>query len=73
MIGSHGGAVCVLSSSRVDEICIAVAEWAKGPTAWGPSLPDGVGTGVMGSAVGVRGPVVRRAAGPGAGVVAGWG
>jgi hypothetical protein len=30
----------------MDEICIAVVEWAKGPTTWGPSLPAEVGTGV---------------------------
>ncbi|AGJ55601.1 hypothetical protein F750_3129 [Streptomyces sp. PAMC 26508] len=29
----------------MDEICIAVAEWAKGPATWGPSLPGEGGTG----------------------------
>ncbi|MFI5768727.1 hypothetical protein ACIA74_09260 [Streptomyces sp. NPDC051658] len=57
----------------MDEICIAVAEWAKGPTTWGPSLPGGVGTGVRRSASKAYGPVVRRVAEPEAGVVAGWG
>ncbi|MFD7494500.1 hypothetical protein ACFV8T_19120 [Streptomyces sp. NPDC059832] len=57
----------------MDEICIAVAEWAKGPTTWGPSLPGGVGTGVRRSASKAYGPVVRRVAKPEAGVVAGWG
>ncbi|MCX5111285.1 hypothetical protein OOK13_22600 [Streptomyces sp. NBC_00378] len=57
----------------MDEICIAVAEWAKGPTTWGPSLPGGVGTGVMRSASKAYGPVGRSMAKPEAGVVAGWG
>ncbi|MFF7364937.1 hypothetical protein [Streptomyces sp. NPDC008125] len=57
----------------MDEICIAVAEWAKALTAWGPSLP-GVGvTGVMLNAYRAADRHRMPAAVPGSGAVAGWG
>jgi hypothetical protein len=70
MIGLRSG-LRLPRSSRVDEICIAVAEWAKGPTTWGPSLPGEGGTDARPSAHGT----LRRAASTvrGAGAVDGWG
>ncbi|RVU16489.1 hypothetical protein EOT10_36375 [Streptomyces antnestii] len=65
-------------SSRV-EICIAVADWARGPTIWAPGVPGGESTGATRRrqrqqrgtrAKRTRG---RHGAGPGAGMVAGWG
>ncbi|GAA2962603.1 hypothetical protein GCM10020227_32720 [Streptomyces flavovirens] len=55
----------------MDEICIAVAEWAKGPTTWGPSLPGEGGTGVRRSVRGTPGRPRRTFRGSGA--VGGWG
>ncbi|GAA2975689.1 hypothetical protein Sfulv_25950 [Streptomyces fulvorobeus] len=55
----------------MDEICIAVAEWAKGWTTWGPSLPDEGGTGARRNACRVRRQGTREV--PEAGAVAAWG
>ncbi|GGZ01196.1 hypothetical protein GCM10010327_34760 [Streptomyces nitrosporeus] len=55
----------------MEEICIAVAEWAKGPTTWVPSRPGGDGTGAGRDAGGTPGrpmPALRRS-----GAVDGWG
>ncbi len=47
MIGLRGGVVLPRKSSRV-EICIAVADRARGRTTWVRSLPGGEGTGAGG-------------------------
>jgi hypothetical protein len=56
----------------VDEICIAVAEWAKGQTTWGPSPSDEGGTGARPSVYGTSGREETWAA-LRAGAVAVWG
>ena len=43
MIGLRGGGDAFWKSSRV-EICIAVADWARGPTTWVLDVPGGEGT-----------------------------
>jgi hypothetical protein len=48
MIGSRGGGRANPASSRV-EICIAVADWARGPAIWVPSVPGGGDTGDSGT------------------------
>ncbi|WEH40348.1 hypothetical protein OG233_13110 [Streptomyces sp. NBC_01218] len=57
----------------MDEICIAVAEWAKAPTARGPSLPGVGGTGAMLNAYRAADRHRMPAAARGSGAVAGWG
>lgn len=44
MIGLRGGGDAFWKSSRV-EICIAVADWARGPMTWVLDVPGGEGTG----------------------------
>ncbi|QDQ13003.1 hypothetical protein FH965_22555 [Streptomyces spectabilis] len=46
MIGLRGKARAPWKSSRV-EICSAVVDWARGPTAWVPGVPGGESTGEM--------------------------
>lgn len=73
MIGLLAVGLCLLRSSRVDEICIAVAEWAKAPTTSGPSLCGVGATGAMLNAYRAADRSRRPAAVPGSGAVAGWG
>lgn len=88
MIGLRGGGDAFWKSSRV-EICIAVADWARGPMTWVLDVPGGEGTGAKRRTRRRHGRHrvgrVNRSAstdvlngewtifGPGAGMVVGWG
>ncbi len=88
MIGSRGRGDAFWKSSRV-EICIAVADWARGLMTWVLDVPGGEGTGAKRRtrrkhATHRAGPLNRSGStdvlnvewtifGPGAGMVVGWG
>ncbi|GAA3758131.1 hypothetical protein [Streptomyces tremellae] len=60
------------------EICIAVADWARGRTAWDPSLPGGAGTGATTDSASITtangsGMISMISRSRRAGVVAAWG